>query len=246
MGKDILQPSDLQKRIESSQEGTDSLRDSNLDISNLFSSERARLYIEAADKYLEVIGYTEHGFRHCEIVSRTAYNILKRLDYDEGTALVGAAAGFLHDIGNMLGRNHHHRMGAIFAKEILEEIGFGVKDIIRVMRAIIMHEEDEGVVPDEIAGALIIADKADVHRSRVRNPSLVSEDIHDRVNYAVTESELAVDSNRIITLGLTIDTRISQVIEYFEIFLNRMIACRRAAKPLKAEFNLFINNIRMA
>lgn len=246
MGKDILQPSDLQKRIESSQEGTDSLRDSNLDISNLFSSERARLYIEAADKYLEVIGYTEHGFRHCEIVSRTAYNILKRLDYDEGTALVGAAAGFLHDIGNMLGRNHHHRMGAIFAKEILEEIGFGVKDIIRVMRAIIMHEEDEGVVPDEIAGALIIADKADVHRSRVRNPSLVSEDIHDRVNYAVTESELSVDSNRIITLSLTIDTRISQVIEYFEIFLNRMMACRRAAKPLKAEFNLFINNIRMA
>ncbi len=217
------------------------------DISRLYSNDRARLYIEAADKYLEIIGYTEHGFRHCEIVSRTAYNILKRLDYGEDTALIGAASGFLHDIGNMLGRSNHHRMGAILAKEILEEIGFGLKDIISVMRAIIMHEEDEGVVPDEIAGALIIADKADVHRSRVRNPSLLSEDIHDRVNYAVTESELMVEGNsRVITLSLTIDTRISQVIEYFEIFLNRMMACRRAAKPLRAEFNLFINNIRMA
>lgn len=210
-------------------------------------NERARLYIEAADKYLEAIGYTEHGLRHCEIVSRTAYNILKRLNYGEDVALLGAAAGFLHDIGNMLGRSNHHRMGAILAKEILEEAGFELKEIIKVMRAIVMHEEDEGVVPDEVAAALIIADKADVHRSRVRNPSHVSEDIHDRVNYAVTESELTVESkNRFITLSLTIDTRISQVIEYFEIFLGRMMACRRAARPLMAEFNLFINKIRMA
>lgn len=219
----------------------------NPDISYLYNNEKARLYIEAADKYLEIIGYTEHGFRHSSIVSRTAYNILKRLNYGEEAAALGAAAGFLHDIGNMLGRAEHHRMGAILAKEVLEEAGFGLKETIKVMRAIIMHEEDEGVVPDEIAGALIIADKADVHRSRVRNPSLLSEDIHDRVNYAVTESELTVEGNsRIISLSLTIDTRISQVIEYFEIFLGRMTACRRAAKPLMAEFNLFINNIRMA
>ncbi len=217
------------------------------DLAFLYNNEKARLYIESADKYLEAIGYTEHGFRHCEIVSRTAYNILKMLDYDEDIARIGAAAGFLHDIGNMLGRNNHHRMGAILAKEVLEETGFKLKEIIKIMRAIIMHEEDEGVIPDEIAGALIIADKADVHRSRVRTPSMLSEDIHDRVNYAVTESELVIkNSSRLITLSLTIDTRISQVIEYFEIFLNRMMACRRAARPLRAEFNLLINNIRMA
>lgn len=253
-----MQPSDQhQKKIDSPLRITGNLREEGsegipqeadgIDIGSLYNNDKARLYIEAADKYLEIIGYTEHGFRHCEIVSKTAYNILKRLNYGEDIAVVGAAAGFLHDIGNMLGRSNHHRMGAIFAKEVLEEAGFNLKDVIRIMRAIIMHEEDEGVVPDEIAGALIIADKADVHRSRVRNPSFVSEDIHDRVNYAVTESELSVESNsRVITLSLTIDTRISQVIEYFEIFLGRMTACRRAARPLMAEFNLFINNIRMA
>jgi metal-dependent HD superfamily phosphatase/phosphodiesterase len=244
-----LQPSDhQQKKIEDILGKTDNLSGNHdPDINLLFNNERARLYIEAADKYLEIIGYTEHGFRHCEIVSKTTYNILKRLNYGEGTALVGAAAGYLHDIGNMLGRGNHHRMGALLAKEVLEETGYKLKDIIRIMRAIIMHEEDEGVVPDEIAGALVIADKADVHRSRVRNPSMVTEDIHDRVNYAVTESELSIDgSSRVITLSLTIDTRISQVIEYFEIFLGRMTACRRAARPLSSEFRLFINNIRMA
>lgn len=217
------------------------------DIEALHRNQRARLYIESADKYLDAIGFTEHGFRHCEIVSRTAYNILKKLNYDDATATLAAAAGFLHDIGNMLGRNSHQRTGAMLAKEILEEVGYNLSSVVKVMMAIIVHEEDEGVIPDEISAALLIADKSDVHRSRVRNPLMVSDDIHDRVNYAATESELSVEPDkRRITLALTIDTRISQVIEYFEIFLTRMTACRRAAKVLGCEFNLFINNTRMA
>ncbi len=239
MGKDILQPSGpLQRKSDQYTAPA---------IGALRRNPRALAYIEAADKYLETLGYTEHGFRHCDIVSKTAYQILKKLDYSDDRASLAAAAGFLHDIGNMLGRSNHHRMGALLAKEVLEEEGYGLDSIISVMRAIIMHEEDEGVVPDEVAAAMLIADKADVHRSRVRNPSMVSEDIHDRVNYAATESELSVKSGeRLIALDLTIDTRISQVIEYFEIFLMRMTLCRRAARFLGCEFNLFINNIRMA
>lgn len=237
MGKVILQRSDLHQRK----------TETGPDIDVLRKNQRARLYIESADKYLDAIGFTEHGFRHCEIVSKTAYNILKKLNYSDDVATLAAAAGFLHDIGNMLGRSNHHRMGALLAKEVLEEIGYDLGSVVRAMSAIVIHEEDEGVVPDEIAAALLIADKSDVHRSRVRSLLMVSEDIHDRVNYAVTESELSVDpGKRLIALTLTIDTKISQVIEYFEIFLNRMTACRRAAKVLDAEFNLFINNIRMA
>lgn len=217
------------------------------DLDVLRNNKRARLYIEMADKYLETIGYTEHGFRHADIVSKTAYNILEKLSLDENDAELAAAAGFLHDIGNMLGRSNHHRMGAILAKEVLEELGYDLRDIARVMMAIVIHEEDEGEIPGAIAAAMLLADKADVHRSRVRNPSMVTEDIHDRVNYAATESELSIEPDkRLIILSLVIDTRISQVIEYFEIFLSRMIACRRAAKVLGCEFQLYINNTRMA
>jgi len=217
------------------------------DLSALHNNKKARLYIEMADKYLEIIGYTEHGLRHTDIVSKAAYNILKKLSFSESEAELTAAAGFLHDIGNMLGRSNHHKMGAILAKEVLEELGYDLRDIIRAMRSIVMHEEDEGVIPDAIAAALVLADKADVHRSRVRNPAMVTEDIHDRVNYAATESELSIEPDKkLIMLSLVIDTRISQVIEYFEIFLSRMAACRKAARVLNCEFQLYINNTRMA
>lgn len=217
------------------------------DIDALRKNKRARLYIEAADRYLEAMGYTEHGFRHVEIVSKTAYNILRKLNYEEDTASLAAAAGFLHDVGNLLGRENHHRMGALLAKEVMEEMGYDLGDIIKVITAIVTHEEAEMLVPGEIAAALLIADKSDVHRSRVRDPLMVAKDIHDRVNYAATESDLSVDeAERTIVLSLTIDTRISQVIEYFEIFLTRMAACRKAARVLGCEFNLLINNTRMA
>ena len=217
------------------------------DIDKLLNNPKARLYIEAADRYLDCIGYTEHGLRHCGVVSKTAYRILKKLGYPEKTAVLAAAAGFLHDIGNMLGRDMHHKMGALLSKEILEETGFELRDIITIMTAVVIHEEIEGSIPDEVSASMLIADKSDVHRSRVRNPSMVSQDIHDRVNYAATESDLSIDPPaKLITLSLVLDTRISQVIEYFEIFLSRMSTCRQAARTLGAEFNLYINNTRMA
>jgi hypothetical protein len=233
-----LQRSEAQQRKNSRHHTLDALR----------ANERARSYIEVADRYLESLGYTEHGFRHCDIVSRTAQKILHALSYDERDAELAAIAGLLHDVGNMAGREQHHRVGALLAKEVLEEMGVDMAEIGRVMAAIVIHEEDEGVVkPDPVAAALLIADKSDVHRSRVRNPMMLKEDIHDRVNYAATESELTVDpSSRLIKLELVIDTRISQVIEYFQIFLSRMAASRKAAQSLSAEFQLFINDHRMA
>lgn len=218
-----------------------------LDIEALQKNKKAQLYIEMADKYLDALGYTDHGQRHINIVSKTAYDVLKKLAPNNNDANLAAAAGFLHDIGNMLGRSEHHYIGALLAKEILEEVGYDLEDIARIMVAIAVHDDDKGVISDSIAAALVLADKADVHRSRVRNPSLIIKDIHDRVNYAATESQLDIDSEKkFIRLSLTIDTEISQVIEYFEIFLSRMLACKKAAKFLGCEFHLYINNIRMA
>ena len=212
------------------------------------NSEKARLYIEMADRYLESIGYTEHGFRHADISSTTAFKILDALSYDKHDAELAAVAGFLHDIGNMAGREQHHRIGAVIAKDLLEELGFDFRDIGRVMAAIVTHEEDEGIVKfDPVSAAMLIADKSDVHRSRVRTSGSIREDIHDRVNFAATESELTIDAeHKTITLSLVIDTRISQVIEYFQIFLSRMADCRKAARALGCEFQLFINDNRMA
>jgi putative nucleotidyltransferase with HDIG domain len=211
-------------------------------------SEKARRYIELADRYLESIGYTEHGFRHCDVVSQSARRILTDLGRPPRDAELAGVAGLLHDIGNMAGRDGHQRSGALLAKELLEELGFPLDDIGRVMAAIVIHELDEGVIDfDPVAAALVIADKADVHRSRVRTTSMLTEDIHDRVNYAATDSELHVDSKaRLIKLSVTIDTRISPVIEYFEIFLVRMTSCRKAAHALGCEFHLYINGSRMA
>lgn len=187
-----------------------------------------------ADKYLDVLGYTDHGQRHINIVAESAYDILKKLAPHNNDANLAAAAGFLHDIGNMLGRSEHHYVGALLAKEILEEVGYDMDDIARIMAAIAVHDDDNGVITDSISAALVLADKADVHRSRVRNPALIMKDIHDRVNYAATESKLDIDvDKKNITLSLTIDTEISQVIEYFEIFLSRMLACRKAAEFLE-------------
>jgi putative nucleotidyltransferase with HDIG domain len=217
-------------------------------LEDLRSDEKVRAYIKMADSHLESIGYTEHGLRHSKIVSSTASKILKTLSCDPKEVELAAVAGLLHDIGNMAGRDQHHRLGAMLAKDIMEDHGFPLPDIGRVMSAIIMHEEDEGVIkPDPVASALLIADKSDVHRSRVRTTSTIKEDIHDRVNYAATESELAVDpEKKVIDLSLVIDTRISPVMEYFEIFLSRMSSCRKAARALNCEFQLFINESRMA
>lgn len=208
---------------------------------------KVNAYIEGADVQLDAIGYTEHGFRHAGRVGETALEILSKLGYGDDESELASLAGYLHDIGNVVCRLNHGQTGALIAKEILEDIGLETNKIVTIMSAIGNHEEETGEPTNPVSAALIIADKTDVHRSRVRNPKMVSFDIHDRVNYAVTESSLSIDPyERSITLHLRIDTQISQVMEYFEIFLSRMLLCRRAARFLESGFQLVINDMRMS
>lgn len=218
-----------------------------LNLDDIKKDTRVSLYIEGADRHLEAIGYTEHNVRHATKVSETSQYILRELKYPEREVILSAVAGYLHDTGNFLGRQNHDQMGAILSKDILGDFDVDIGDAIRVMAAIGLHESEDIEIHDSVSAALLIADKADVHRSRVRNPSMVGIDIHDRVNYAATESKLTVDAEaKTIILSLTIDTNVSQVIEYFEIFLSRMIVCKKAAQALGCEFQLYINNTRMA
>jgi putative nucleotidyltransferase with HDIG domain len=209
-------------------------------------NEWVQAYIQRADEYLEAIGYTEHGKRHCGLVANIAYNILSRLGFPEREAELSAIAGYLHDIGNAYNRRNHPFTGAVLAHTLLRDMGMPPEEVTQVCAAIGSHDEDGGEAVSRIAAGLILADKSDVHRSRVRNPDMIKFDIHDRVNYAVENSFLRVDPEKhTITLELTIDTNISSVVEYFEIFLSRMILCRRAASFLKCEFNLVINQTRL-
>ncbi len=203
---------------------------------------RVKLFIRKADEALAQIGYTEHGERHVSLVSSIAYNVLRRMGYPEREAELAAIAGYLHDVGNVVNRDQHAQTGAVIAMQILTELGMPDGEILPIMAAIGNHHEDHGDPVHAVAAALILADKSDVHRTRVRNPDMIKFDIHDRVNYAVVKSFLNVDEQRKqITLELTIDTQISQVMEYFEIFMSRMLASRKAAKFLGATFGLVAN-----
>jgi len=203
-------------------------------------------YIRKANENLAAIGFTEHGRRHADLVATTARRILLDLGYSVREAELAAIAGYLHDIGNVVGRTHHYTTGALIAMDILREMSMDDEEISDVISAIGNHDEEFGQVVSNISAAVILADKADVHRSRVRNRDFTRFDIHDRVNYAVQDANLDIDSQqKIITLQLTIDTYISRVMEYFEIFLSRMILCRRAADYLSACFALVINEIQL-
>lgn len=203
-------------------------------------------FIDKANEYTGAIGYTEHGSRHANLTASIAYNTLKRLGVEERAAQLAAIAAYLHDIGNLVGRVNHEHTGAMLANQILERWGMGPIERAVVMGAIGNHEEANGEPVSPVGAAVILADKSDVHRSRVRNPDPTTFDIHDRVNYAVEHSFLRVDEkSRTISLELTIDTRLSQVMEYFEIFLSRMVMCRRAAKFLNCEFKLQINGVKL-
>lgn len=202
--------------------------------------------IKAADKQLAMIGYTEHGLRHSRLVAERSYYILKKLKYDERKAELAAITGFLHDIGNVVNRDKHEHMSAILAYQLLKRMKMAYDEILEVVSALGNHHEEDGTPISEISAALIIADKSDVHRTRVRNPEFVKFDIHDRVNYAVTKSELKVDNNkRKIIFNLEIDTKIAPVMEYFEIFLNRMVMARRASHFLNCQFELYINKAKL-
>ena len=199
-------------------------------------------YIQKADEHLGVLGYTEHGFRHAGLVSSISQNILLRLGFPERQAELAAIAGYLHDIGNLINRHDHGRFGATIALQYLMQNGFDPGEAATIAGAIGNHEEESGEAVSNVSAALILADKSDVHRSRVRNSDLATFDIHDRVNYAAAHSFLNVnDEKRSITLELTIETNICPVMEYFEIFLMRMMMCRRAAIFLGCQFKIEIN-----
>jgi len=198
-------------------------------------------FITSADKAMAGLGYTEHGFRHANLTARIAFNVLSRLGMEGRLAGLACIAGYLHDIGNMVARDTHGQVGALLAYDALKD-RMQTADLALIMGAIGNHEEEGGESVSPVSAAVILADKSDVHRSRVRKSAQLDFDIHDRVNYAAEQSFLRVDSSaRTITLELTIDTEISHVMEYFEIFLHRMIMCRRAAEQLDCHFKLRIN-----
>jgi metal-dependent HD superfamily phosphatase/phosphodiesterase len=203
-------------------------------------------FISAADRVMEGLGYTEHGFRHANLTSRIAYNILTRAGFDERTAHLASVAGYLHDVGNMLTREAHPQTGGLLVYQALRD-RVPASDLALVVSAIANHEEENGGGVSPVSAAVILADKSDVHRSRVRKSGQIEFDIHDRVNFAAEQSFLRVDPTaKTITLELTIDTSISQVMEYFEIFLGRMVMCRKAAEVLDCRFKLMINNAELA
>ncbi len=214
-----------------------------LTYNDLQKNESIITYITAADKSLEVLGYTEHSFAHVKKVSETAAYILEKLGFCSHTVELAKIAGFMHDIGNLVNRVDHSQSGAVMAFRILDNLNMEPADIATIVTAIGNHDEGTGVAVNEVAAALIIADKSDVRRSRVRNSDVTSFDIHDRVNYSVVSSKLEFsDDCKSIILKLEIDTSISPVMDYFEIFIGRMIMCRKAAEKLGLAFRLIIND----
>ncbi|MGI8475590.1 MAG: HD domain-containing protein [Thermomicrobiales bacterium] len=205
--------------------------------------------IRQANKSLGVLGFTEHGFRHVGLVSSIARNVLRLLEIDPRQQELAGVAGYLHEIGNVVSRHGHANTGALLAYPILTRLGMAPEETAIVLGAIGSHGDDHGR-PGEpvnpVGAALILADKSDVHRSRVRNPDPSTFDAHDRVNYAAHSSFLRVDElNKTITLELTIDTSVAQVMHYFEIFLPRMLMSRRAAEFLGCAFHINVNGVEL-
>lgn len=202
-----------------------------------------KTYIRYADAALEALGFTEHSFAHVTKVAETAAKILTALHYPERTVELAKIAGYLHDIGNVVNRVDHSQSGAVMAFRILDRMEFPPEEISTIVSAIGNHDEGTGVPVNPVAAALIIADKSDVRRTRVRDKESISTDIHDRVNYSATNAELVIsEENTVLELRLNVDTNVSSVMEYLEIFMNRMLMCRRASEKLGLQFKLFINS----
>ena len=217
-----------------------------ISINDVKSNPEVQALVKAAQNQLDAIGYTEHSERHITIVSNRCGEILEKLGYDERIVELGKIAGYLHDIGNAVNRIDHAHSGAILANQILKEMGMPAEDRMEILTAIGNHDEDTGTAVSDISAALILADKSDVHRSRVRNQNMSTFDIHDRVNYAVTHAELKVhEEERKIIVNLTIDTNICPVLDYFQIFMDRTMMSKYAAKFLKVWFELIINDTKL-
>lgn len=210
------------------------------------NNESVKTYIERADESLKALGYTEHSYAHVGMVAKRAAELLSGLGYDERVIELTKIAAYLHDIGNVINRVDHSQSGALIAFRILDNLGMQASEIAEIVTAIGNHDEGTGVPVSPLAAALILADKSDVRRSRVRNNDFTSFDIHDRVNYSVVDSELSLtDSGDAVALYLTVDTEISSIMDYFEIFLVRMKLCRSAAERLGLRFDLIVNGQRL-
>ena len=218
----------------------------NITFEQIKSNEDIKTYIRMADDSLRALGFTEHSFAHVGKVSDGAAYILSTLGYPERTVELAKIAGYLHDIGNLVNRVDHSQSGAVMAFRILDNLGMPADEIALIVTAIGNHDEGTGVAVNPVAAALIIADKCDVRRTRVRNSRPESFDIHDRVNYSVEESSLRIDTaGSSMTLELTIDRSISAVMDYFQIFLGRMQMSKKAAESLGLDFSLVINKQRL-
>lgn len=209
---------------------------------DVIKEQTVKTYIKKADESLLALGYTEHSFAHVGKVAQEAARILITLGYSEREAELARIAGYLHDIGNVINRVDHAQSGAVMAFRILDKMGADPEDIATIITAIGNHDESTAFPVNAVAAALILADKTDVRSSRVRNADFATFDIHDRVNYSVKEAHVRIEKEAYIELVLTIDTSVCAVMDYFEIFLNRMILCRKAAEKLRLAFRLMIND----
>ena len=208
----------------------------------IVNSDAIKTYIIRADESLAALGYTEHSFAHVMHVAETAGYILQTLGHDARTVELAKIAGYLHDIGNLVNRKDHSQSGAVMAWSILNDMGCDPAEMATIVTAIGNHDEGTGVPVNAVAAAMILADKADVRRSRVRNQDISTFDIHDRVNYSVKKSSLKINEDKtIVKLKLTVDTKFGSVMDYFEIFMQRMMLCRKAAEKLGLQFKLIIN-----
>ena len=212
------------------------------DFESIKNNPEIRTYITQADASLLAMGYTEHSFPHVLKCAKEASELLAELGYEERYVELARIAGYMHDIGNVINRDDHAQSGALMCFRILDKMGMSPEDIAVVITAVGNHDEHTSYPVNAVAAALILADKTDVRRSRVRNRATISFDIHDRVNYAVERSDLKLDTKaKTLTLELVIDTNISSVMDYFEIFMSRMILCRKAAEYFGLTFRMNIN-----
>ena len=209
----------------------------------VIKSDAIKIFITRADESLGALGFTKHGFDHVMHVAQMAGYILETLGFDNHTIELAKIAGYLHDIGNLVNRSEHSQSGAVMAWSILYNMGCDPDDLSTIVTAIGNHDEGSGVPVNAVAAALILADKADVRWTRVRNTDISTFDIHDRVNYSVKKSALKINEDKtLVTLELSVDTAFGSVMDYFEIFLERMILCRKAAEKLGLQFKLIIND----